>query len=107
MGRPLQQYLSEATAFASRRDILTDVSAMGETLNPANMPLGRWPAAAKHHLMQAQQAAVGEIVSQLSGGGGLVAVNGPPGTGKTTLLCDVIADVVVRRAQALANFSAP
>lgn len=107
LGRPLQQYLSEASDSASRWDILTDAAAMGATLNPANMPLGRWPASAKHHLMLAQQVAVGEIVSQLADNSGMVAVNGPPGTGKTTLLCDVIADILVRRAKALASLSAP
>lgn len=106
-GRPLQQYLGEASGLTSRQDILTDARAMRVTLNPAKMPLGRWPASAKHHLMLAQQAAVGEIVSQLADSGGIVAVNGPPGTGKTTLLCDVVADIVIRRAKALASFSSP
>jgi hypothetical protein len=39
--------------------------------------------------------------------GGILAVNGPPGTGKTTLLRDLVAALVTRRAQAMMNFADP
>jgi energy-coupling factor transporter ATP-binding protein EcfA2 len=38
---------------------------------------------------------------------GLLAVNGPPGTGKTTLLRDIIAGLVTRRAQVMLEFDDP
>lgn len=37
----------------------------------------------------------------------MFSVNGPPGTGKTTLLCDIFAENIVRRARALAKFETP
>lgn len=105
LGAALTSYLGPASPTDKRRDILTQNDAMAECLSPAKLTLGRWPAKKMHHLMLAQQAAVGEIAA-LHNASGLVAVNGPPGTGKTTLLCDVIADVVVRRAKALAGLTA-
>ena len=52
-----------------------------------------------------QQAAVNHINEELQQPG-LVAINGPPGTGKTTLLRDV-ANVVFQRACVLADFKNP
>ena len=53
-----------------------------------------------------QQAAVNHIMKDLDESG-LVAINGPPGTGKTTLLRDLIAAVVVKRAITLAELVDP
>ncbi len=107
LGRALHQYLGDATTAGDRVDILARCDAMIASASPAKLSLGRWPAKSSHHLMLAQQAAVGEMLAQLRDNAGLVAVNGPPGTGKTTLLCDVVADIVVQRAQALAKLESP
>jgi len=79
---------------------------LAELLRPELFPLGRWPGPGLHPLTLLQQAAVNAVVRDLSEGG-LAAVNGPPGTGKTTLLRDLVADVMVRRAERLAALDDP
>ncbi len=106
-GAGLNRYLGPDSTPAERRDTLKQHDAMAACLSPSQMPHGRWPSPKSHHLMLAQQAAVGEICGQMHDAAGLVSVNGPPGTGKTTLLCDVIAEVVVDRATKLAALSQP
>jgi MoxR-like ATPase len=53
-----------------------------------------------------QQAAVNRARSELKGEG-IFAVNGPPGTGKTTLFRDLVAACVVDRALAMTSFDNP
>lgn len=77
-------------------------------LTPKAMPLGCWPS--KYPLVHSQQFAVNNILEQLgapAGSGGIFSVNGPPGTGKTTLLRDVVAAIVVERARKLVEFVSP
>ncbi|WP_230371608.1 hypothetical protein [Paludibacterium denitrificans] len=47
------------------------------------------------------------MVNSLGKAEGLIGVNGPPGTGKTTLLCDVIAEIVTERARRIAALDRP
>lgn len=70
-------------------------------------PAARWPSPGGHPLVLLQQAAVNLARSELSGREGIVAVNGPPGTGKTTLLRDMVAACVLDRALAMAGFDDP
>ncbi len=106
-GEALGAYLGAPLALAARRDILADQAAMTGLLSVAHLPRARWPAPAKFPLVLAQQAAVAQILRALGPAGGVVGVNGPPGTGKTTLLCDVIADVVTQRALRLMELQRP
>ena len=59
-----------------------------------------------HSLVLLQQAAVNAAFDELKDPG-LYSVNGPPGTGKTTLLRDIVAGVEFDRAQALVKFDNP
>jgi hypothetical protein len=84
------------------RDALTDRVRLASLLEPRLFPLGRWPGPGLHPLNVLQQAAVNAIVRDLDRTG-LAAVNGPPGTGKTTLLRDLVAHVLVSRAHRLSQ----
>ena len=56
--------------------------------------------------MLLQQAAVNLALHELRQTG-ILAVNGPPGTGKTTLLRDIVAALVAERARVMAGFDDP
>lgn len=100
----LQRFLG-AKAPAARKDLLNDMEAVEAALAPARFPPARWPGAGRHPLVLMQQAAVNLASEQ--GPGEVLAVNGPPGTGKTTLLRDVVASLVTQRADAMARFDDP
>ncbi len=77
-----------------------------DKLAPELLPAGRWPAEPKHNMTLMQQFAINTVFDELKDGG-LLSVNGPPGTGKTTLLRDVIAQNIVGRAKVLASLPHP
>lgn len=71
-----------------------------EKLNVSKAPLGKWPAKFMPALMQ--QVAV-NIAIDHDNPTPVFSVNGPPGTGKTTLLKEIIASNIVDRAKLLAD----
>lgn len=82
-----------------RHDLLRRNSSLDEAIAPKRIPLARWPAPGRHPFVLLQQAAVNLSIWELRSGG-VLGVNGPPGTGKTTLLRDIVA--VRQRADAIA-----
>jgi hypothetical protein len=90
----------------TRKDILRDPRWIAAAVSPNRIPAGRWPSKDRKPLVLLQQAAVNLAMSDLPGTE-LMAVNGPPGTGKTTLLRDIVAALVVRRAEAMCQFDDP
>ncbi|MEJ2629879.1 MAG: AAA domain-containing protein [Acidihalobacter sp.] len=106
-GKALSAYLGPALPERQRVDILTDNTAMAGLVSAKRLPSARWPASSKYPLVLAQQAAVSQVIGSLGKAEGLIGVNGPPGTGKTTLLCDVIAEIVTERARRIAALNRP
>jgi len=89
----------------TRTEIDSDVSQMKKWLSPEKYPLGKWPSIYSPSLMQ--QIAINISTSDNEFPGSFFSVNGPPGTGKTTLLKEVIASNVVERAFLLSEYKDP
>lgn len=104
IGVALDRYLDEGEP-PDRRDLL-ERRNLPEPCAPGLLPPGRWASDDEEYQSLMQQAAINLTRSTLADGG-MFSVNGPPGTGKTTMLRDVIADIVVRRAERLAEFATP
>ncbi|AMW83054.1 DNA helicase related protein [Pseudomonas yamanorum] len=104
--KALDQYLKRHSPENRLHVDEDDASAqLIERLTPKYFAPGCWPAERHLGLVHSQQLAVNTIIDTLAEGEGLIGVNGPPGTGKTTLLRDLIAAVVTRRADVLASLS--
>ena len=101
--KPLQQYLA---ATRPTPICVEEPTFLQDWLSPKYLPLGRWASDSTHNLSLMQQLAVNLATNVLTDGG-LFSVNGPPGTGKTTLLRDLIADLVVQRADKLVSYPKP
>ncbi|RMB01493.1 DEAD/DEAH box helicase [Eilatimonas milleporae] len=104
-GEALERYLGVKPP-AETYDLLNDPSALEAAVAPQKIPPSRWPVGEKRALVLLQQAAV-NITKQELPDTGIVSVNGPPGTGKTTLLRDIIAHAITDRATAMCKFRDP
>lgn len=87
-------------------DLLCDDAALDVAVAPGVTPAARWPAMGGHPLVTLQQAAV-NLATAPNDATKLLPVNGPPGTGKTTILRDLVASVVVQRARRMMEFDDP
>lgn len=91
---------------STRRNLLKDQLAIEDSVAPNRIPPARWPNRNRQPLALLQQAAV-NLSLDTANTNGLIAVNGPPGTGKTTLLRDLVAALVTSRAEVMATLDDP
>lgn len=86
-------YINSLNQDIEHYNLLKDTAQMRKWYNPKVLPYGRWPS--KFNLSFMQQIAVNIAKENPKD---IFSVNGPPGTGKTTLLKDIIANNIVERA---------
>lgn len=105
-GAGLRRYLG-IEAPTNRETIFPPSRSIDPFVTPSKTPPVRWPSPGHHPLALLQQAAVNAVRSELSHAPGLISLNGPPGTGKTTLLRDLVTACVFDRAAAMCSFENP
>lgn len=88
-------------------DIDKNWEFIASLLRTDKFPDGRWPSPIEFSQSLMQQVAINIIRDKAIDKSDLRTVNGPPGTGKTTLLKDVFADMVVEQAKAMAELADP
>lgn len=105
----LSNYLAENDDLRgkARVDVIEQSAEVDAGVVLRRLPKGRWPSNPDHPLALSQQFAVNSALNDLASTGGLMGVNGPPGTGKTTMLRDILAGNVVERARQLAALPSP
>lgn len=109
IGDALQQYLTPSARVTGeeRQDIISRTDVVEAGVIVKRIPFGRWPSPPEHPLARSQQFAVNQALNDLADKPGLIGVNGPPGTGKTTMLRDIVAGNIVKRAKKLAEMDDP
>ena len=102
--RKSRDELSEKRVVISPKEKQDDMLRFFEsTLDILKAPRGKWPAKFMPALMQ--QVAVNLAIQKEDAEIPIFSVNGPPGTGKTTLLKEIVANNVVERAKLLAKYA--
>lgn len=83
----------------------SDKNTLHKLNNPLLIPNARW--ASSYSLNFSQQNAINSYLSEYNTKNSIKSINGPAGSGKTTLVKDVIAEVLLRKAEVMImnNFS--
>jgi len=85
-------------------EIDKDIEEMKKIVSPKNYPLGKWPSIYHPSLMQ--QIAI-NLFTHANLPTDIFSVNGPPGSGKTTLIKEIIASIIVKRAIKICDYNHP
>lgn len=106
-GVAIKSYLLEKEISSADKHNLDERRTLEKYLAPKYIPLGRWASDDENYQSLMQQAAINISLAETAQSGNLFSVNGPPGTGKTTMLRDIIAALLVNRAIRLTRFENP
>ena len=98
----INRYISGELPRNEKININNDIKRMKVWTMPDKYPLGKWPSIYSASLMQ--QLAINIATSKEED---IFSVNGPPGTGKTTLIKDIVASNIVERAVAMLDYKYP
>ena len=90
-----------------KHNLLDDDDALQKLLNPSITPLGSWPGKGRLPLSVLQQAVINSTHKSQMDDVNVLSVNGPPGTGKTTLLRDIISARIVERSIVMSEYENP
>ena len=104
LSEPLNKYLSEETLTAKDKiDVVKDSAFLREMLEIEKLPLSSWPFEKNKPLVASQQLIVNNFFDKIDYDY-LLSVNGAPGTGKTTLVKDLVANIIFLRAEKMLKF---
>lgn len=106
-GAAIKSFLGENEISEADKFNLDQQKVVEKYLAPQFIPLGRWASDDEKHQSLMQQAAINLALTKIEENNNLFSVNGPPGTGKTTMLRDIIAALLVKRAICLTRFENP
>lgn len=106
-GAGIKSFLRENEIPEANKFNLDEQNILKNYVAPKYIPLGRWASDDEKYQSLMQQAGINIALAETEDKGGLFSVNGPPGTGKSTMLRDIIAALIVKRAVNLADFENP
>lgn len=106
-GAGIKSYLREKEISEANKFNLDDRKILEKYVAPQYIPPGRWASDDEKYQSLMQQAGINLALAKTERNGNLFSVNGPPGTGKSTMLRDIIAALMVERANRLTHFDNP
>ncbi len=104
IGRGLKEYLGINLKSEVKEDLSKEKKYTKKYTSPDMLPPARWPGKGNYPLYLAQQLGVNLALDKTEG---IFSINGPPGTGKTTLFRDIISNIITKRAMVLAKLNSP
>jgi superfamily I DNA and/or RNA helicase len=104
---PLERYLSDDFDTTEKINVIdkgdNKNTVLRNGLELDDLPMVCWPFTGNYKLVSSQQFAVNKFFKHIEEES-VLSVNGPPGTGKTTLLKDIVANIIYKRAEEIYRY---